>query len=830
MDKRIAPSAVSDHNHLSKSRVPPVSQTLVWVRKDLVQKKTFTPADCHPAGSGFLPKPTVIKFADLWGAVEGRRSFVEIVKMAGGGRGVGRAGGAVGGRGVGGGHVPPTIAAASSAAAISLGNAPDLVPVKTEFPQPMMQQMGGMVKFFGNQQLPPPGFNPIMMMPQGVAPTLPQPNSQGSSASQIPLQQQPSGSNKNKKKSLKGAASDGSKNSGDRNGSNVQLNLASGPGPALDPKFNNMTCYNCGELGHYVGLCTRIKRCFICSKTGHHMDNYLMWYSLLPTAQYWGSANPSLGFFHVEVEGPEAVQWLNMDNVGVVVVKDGEISAEELEKCFNYMWKVNWYWQIRQVGPKRFLVRFPPKVWVRITGIPAKWLTWKTICQVSTALSVLVNIDWHGIFRSFYKEVRVKVSVRDKSKIPANKLFEMEQCIFLINFLVENEGEPNDLDEDDDEDPGQTNEENKLDDDADLGDDFRALDKNKSGGSNSKMETDPSIPHSGNFGSKAAAQLSLETSVQAKVYGKEAHIPNDSVLVMRSVEENIGKNLIQQFDAESDDDVDDINVGKEVLVSSNPDPPMPPMAWKEKKQWGTVQATGMSSRIPRDGKSVIEKAQDLKKEKNLEIPKANQRRRKKQIRKLKGEAGVVEDNKGMLDIAVAYYKNLFCKESCLDVDLVDDFWDPEDMVSQEHNNMLNADFSEKEVKDAIFGSYAEEILVKKYSRNWTKSKPGAYFSTKLPKSEDETKRATGSQTLGRRGPLGRAALSSGALVPPLDLPFRLLKASVTKPPARATIGKPYRDAAPPIPSRDPEIASGTAGEGIISRRTLHRHGRLRSDE
>jgi hypothetical protein len=41
-----------------------------------------------------------------------------------------------------------------------------------------------------------------------------------------------------------------------------------------------------------------------------------------------------------------------------------------------------------------------------------------------------VNIDWHGIFRSFYLEVRVKVAVRDKAKIPSNKLFEMEQCFF----------------------------------------------------------------------------------------------------------------------------------------------------------------------------------------------------------------------------------------------------------------------------------------------------------------------------------------------------------------------------------------------------------------
>jgi hypothetical protein len=62
----------------------------------------------------------------------------------------------------------------------------------------------------------------------------------------------------------------------------------------------------------------------------------------------------------VEVEGTEAVQWLNMDNVGVVVVKEGEIYIEELEKSFNDMWKVNWFWQIRQLGPKRFLVRFPP--------------------------------------------------------------------------------------------------------------------------------------------------------------------------------------------------------------------------------------------------------------------------------------------------------------------------------------------------------------------------------------------------------------------------------------------------------------------------------------
>ncbi|KAK1646516.1 hypothetical protein QYE76_064321 [Lolium multiflorum] len=603
-------------------------------------------------------------------------------------------------------------------------------------------------QFFGNQQFPPHGFNPMMLMPPGISPTLPQTNSQGSSASLVPSQQQQVSGNKNKKKIQKGATSDSQKNNGDKGGSLMQTPSSSGPGPVLDPKFKNVTCYNCGELGHYVGLCTRVKRCFICSKTGHHMDNCLMWYSLLPTAQYWGSANPGLGFFHVDVEGPEAVQWLNMDNVGIVVIKEGEISAEELEKSFNDMWKVNWFWQIRQVGPKKFLVRFPPskrikelveypsinlkkegvviyfenwegetepfeefqEIWVRIFGIPPKWLTWKTICQVSTALGVLINIDWQVIFRSFYEEVRVKVAVRDKSKIPSNKLFEMEQCFFLINFLVESDGETIEVDGDDDEDPGQSNEGDKVEDDAELGDDFKALEKSNAGGDNSKMETDPSYS-GGRSGPRPTSQMAMESSVQAKVFGKEPMIPTECALVIRSAEENIGKNLLQHFEEEEDDAGEGTKSAEEGELPKACVSSMLPNVWKEKKQWGPVQATRMSSRIPRDGKSAIEKAQDLKKAKNLEIPKvANQRRRKKKICQLKGEDGMVEDNKGMLKIAVDYYKNLFCKETCLDIDLVDDFWDPEDLVSQKHNDMLNAEFSEKEVKDAIFGSYAEGFM------------------------------------------------------------------------------------------------------------------------
>jgi hypothetical protein len=102
-----------------------------------------------------------------------------------------------------------------------------------------------------------------------------------------------------------------------------------------------------------------------------------------------------------------------MDNMVIVVVNEGEISEKELEQNFNEMWKVKWFWQIRRLSEKRFLVRFPPnkrikdlveypsvnlkkkgvnvsfinwegeaepyeefkEVWVNVEGIPCKYLT-----------------------------------------------------------------------------------------------------------------------------------------------------------------------------------------------------------------------------------------------------------------------------------------------------------------------------------------------------------------------------------------------------------------------------------------------------------------------
>jgi hypothetical protein len=86
---------------------------------------------------------------------------------------------------------------------------------------------------------------------------------------------------------------------------------------------------------------------------------------------------------------------------------------------------------------------------------------------------------------------------------------------------------------------------------------------------------------------------------------------------------------------------------------------------------------------------------------------ANQRRRTKQIMKLEGNNGPMEDTKGMLALAVDYYKSLFGFDEKLDISLADDFWNETEKVTDAQNRMLDERFFEQEVKDAVFGSYAE---------------------------------------------------------------------------------------------------------------------------
>jgi hypothetical protein len=86
---------------------------------------------------------------------------------------------------------------------------------------------------------------------------------------------------------------------------------------------------------------------------------------------------------------------------------------------------------------------------------------------------------------------------------------------------------------------------------------------------------------------------------------------------------------------------------------------------------------------------------------------ANQRRRKKRINVLQGSDGPVTDQKGMLKIATEFYKELFKREERPDIRLLDDFFSLEEKVTPQENIELEKEFSKEQIKNAVFGSYAE---------------------------------------------------------------------------------------------------------------------------
>ena len=57
--------------------------------------------------------------------------------------------------------------------------------------------------------------------------------------------------------------------------------------------------------------------------------------------------------------------------------------------------------------------------------------------------------------------------------------------------------------------------------------------------------------------------------------------------------------------------------------------------------------------------------------------------------------------------AVNYYKNLFGFQDKISINLKDDFWEHGDRVTDAHNSILDAPFTEQEINEAVFGSYAE---------------------------------------------------------------------------------------------------------------------------
>jgi len=178
----------------------------------------------------------------------------------------------------------------------------------------------------------------------------------------------------------------------------------------------HVVCFNCGEIGHFSSACSRPRVCFICHSANHVVEHCPAWTRPPMAAQYYGSANRGLGFYHIDVEprGDRFKHWVGMENFGVVAIEEGVIDEAEVLENLNVLFDKEWNWQLRKTEDNTYIVKFPPHkkveqliigkkslfnlnrvgvvaslrvwdgdvepigslidVWVQISGIPPKWV------------------------------------------------------------------------------------------------------------------------------------------------------------------------------------------------------------------------------------------------------------------------------------------------------------------------------------------------------------------------------------------------------------------------------------------------------------------------
>jgi hypothetical protein len=57
--------------------------------------------------------------------------------------------------------------------------------------------------------------------------------------------------------------------------------------------------------------------------------------------------------------------------------------------------------------------------------------------QIASSFELLLKVDWSSLFKSFYEDVRIKIACMSPSKIPPERLFELDKKVYLITIVTE---------------------------------------------------------------------------------------------------------------------------------------------------------------------------------------------------------------------------------------------------------------------------------------------------------------------------------------------------------------------------------------------------------
>lgn len=58
------------------------------------------------------------------------------------------------------------------------------------------------------------------------------------------------------------------------------------------------------------------------------------------------------------------------------------------------------------------------------------------IQQIASSLGKLIDVDWYSLFTNHFEMVRIKLKCKDPKKIPAQRVLEMADSLYIINYTV----------------------------------------------------------------------------------------------------------------------------------------------------------------------------------------------------------------------------------------------------------------------------------------------------------------------------------------------------------------------------------------------------------